>query len=283
MTMREVIFPMTFDTLFSDMLSEPVLSCDQQGIILYANPAAQQWSAEPLEGKPFSSFSQLDSSHKAQRFFEAAQQASPHEPTPPWELTLGSATDYTTALFRGYSDNGQVVIIARAESERVMDMQQEMLELTSELAQAQREAQRQNRSLQKLLQEQQQLLQTIQELTAPAVPIWDRVLLMPLVGNIDTERSQHITEQLLERASSTGAEYVILDLSGISVVDTGVAKHLIATAQALKLIGVQTVLVGVSPGIAETVVQLGIDLRGFLVQSDLQHAMAFVLRRLQRR
>lgn len=277
---REVLVIMPFDKPFCDLLSEPVLLCDEQGVVIYANPAAQRWSNEPLEGKIFTTLLQVDSSQKAQRFFAAAQAATPQLPTHPWELTLGTTDDYATATFRGYASDGCVAIIGQVESEKVMAMQQEMLELTSELAQAQRDSQRQNRSLQQLLNEQRHLVQTIQELTAPAVPIWDGALLMPLVGHIDGIRAQKITEQLLEQASKNHAQYAILDLSGIALVDTDVAQHLIQTASALHLLGVKAILVGINPGIAETMIHLGIDLQGFLVHSDLRHAVAYVLQRL---
>jgi anti-anti-sigma factor len=277
---REVPLTEFLDTTLSDLLTEPVLYCNEDGLIIHANPAAQLWSGTPLVGQPFVSLLQADSVVKGHRFFEEARASAANDPTVPWELTIDNETNYTIAKFRGCNDHGAVLIIAQLESEEMSQVHQEMLALTTELADVQRDLRRQNRQQQKLLDEQKQLLQTIQELTAPAVPIWDGVLLVPLVGHIDSQRAQKITDELLQRVHTNRVIYAILDMSGIAFVDTSVAQHLLETAQALRLLGVQTVLVGINPGIAESIIHLGIDLKGFLVQSDLYHAVAFVLRQL---
>jgi anti-anti-sigma regulatory factor len=195
---------------------------------------------------------------------------------------LGTSEHYTSAQFYGYHDTDHIVIVGHAEPAHVGRMQQELVDLTSELAETHRQIRRQNQALQKALDEQHQLLDTIQQLTMPAVPIWERVLLLPLVGYIDSQRAERITSQLLARVGTARAHYVILDVSAIADIDTAVARHLIGTAQALRLLGARPVLVGISPELAETVTTLGIGLHEFVVQSDLQHAVAYVLRRLRK-
>lgn len=263
-----------------DQLTDLVVWCDDTGIILYINPAAQCWSNTPLIHHPFISLLMPDIATKGERFLDAARFASPDNPTVSWELALGSTERYTTAHFRGYHNGDHIVLVGQVESEKICQMQHELIDLTSELAEAQRELHRQNRALQKALQEQQNLLQTIQELTAPAVPIWENVLLLPLVGYIDSQRVGRITSQLLDSVAANHARYVILDVSGIADIDTTVARHLIDTARSLRLLGTQSVLVGITPTLAETMTHLGIELKDFRVQSDLQHAVAYVLRRL---
>ncbi len=274
---------MPFDTTVSDLVQEIVLYCNPAGLILYANPIAQRWSTEPLEGKPFKTILQPDAAPKGERFFEAACVAPAHNPTPTWDLVLGTPMNYTIAMFRGYSQNGHIVLIGHVESVEVSEMQQEMLAITSELSQAQRDLRKQNHSLQKLLEEQRLLLQTIQDLTTPAVPIWDGALLVPLVGHIDSQRANKIAEELLQHVYASQANYVILDMSGMTFIDTTVAHYLINTAQSIRLLGAIPVMVGIKPDVAETIVHLGVDMHGFIMHSDLQHAIAYVLGHLKRR
>lgn len=271
------------DTILSDLVKELVLCCDSTGLIRYANRVAQQWSTESLEGKPFKTILQPDATEKGQRFFEAACLAPTHNPTPPWDLVLGTPTHYTIATFRGYSQNEHTMLIGQVESAEVTEMQQEMLAITSELSQAQRDLRKQNHALQKLLEEQRLLLQTIQDLTAPAVPIWEGALLVPLVGHIDSQRANKIAEDLLQHVHASQAIYVILDMSGMTFIDTTVAQHLISTAQSIRLLGAIPVMVGIKPDVAETIIHLGVDMHGFVMHSDLHHAIAYVLRHLKRR
>jgi anti-anti-sigma factor len=272
----------TCDMSLCDHLTELVLFCNENGRIFYANPAAQQYSRQMLEGQPFTSLLVPDGARKGEEFFAAARAANLDAPTPPWELALGTVADYVMANFRGYHNGDHIVLIGEVEPAHVSQMHREMVQLTSELSEAQRQVQRQNRALQKSLDEQQRLMQTIQDLSAPIAPISDDVLLMPLVGHIDSHRANKITEEILHHVNARRARYVILDITSIIMIDTAVARHLLDTAQAIRLLGAQTVLVGVSPSIAETIVHLGIDLHTFVMHSDLQHAIAYVLRQRKR-
>ncbi|NNJ11763.1 STAS domain-containing protein [Chloroflexales bacterium ZM16-3] len=271
---------MQLDTHIYAYLSDLVLICDRSGTIRLANPAAQRHVSFPLVGQPFAQLLSPDSAAKCQHFLEAVQAATPDAPTAIWELTMGNTDDYIIATFRGYSDGDETTIIGQVEPPHVSQMQRELLSLTSELTEAQREQRRQNRQLQHALEEQRRMFETINELTVPAVPIWSHVLLLPMVGHMDSHRAEQITSQLLERVSREHAAYVILDISGISVVDTAVAQQLIQTAQALRLLGVQPILVGINPEIAQTIVNLGLELTGFVVHADLRSAMGYLMRRL---
>lgn len=271
---------MQLDTALCDHLTELVLVCDASGIIAYANRAAQSWSAAPLVGAAFAQLLSPESATKSHNFLAAVRGTGPDAPTASWELPLGDPASYTIARFRGYRDGEGLIILGEVEPAAVGEMQRELLALTSELGEAQREQRRQNRQLQQALDEQRHLMETISELTAPAVPIWDRVLLLPLVGHLDSRRAEQVTGQLLERVARDQALYAILDVSGISMVDTAVAQQLIQAAQALRLLGVQPILVGINPEIAQTVVNLGVQLSGFSVHGDLRSALRYVLRRL---
>ncbi|NJP05374.1 MAG: PAS domain S-box protein [Chloroflexaceae bacterium] len=117
----------------------------------------------------------------------------------------------------------------------------------------------------------------IRELSTPLLPLADGVLAMPLVGAIDTQRAQQVTETLLEGVSHYRTNTVIIDITGVKVVDTQVAQALMQTAQAVKLLGAQVILTGIQPQIAQTLVQLGVDLQGLVTRSTLQSGISYAL------
>lgn len=125
--------------------------------------------------------------------------------------------------------------------------------------------------------------EAIRELSTPLIPISDDVLVMPLIGSIDTARAQHILQQLLTGIAESHAHTIILDITGVSVVDTQVAKALISAAQAVQLLGAQVVLTGIRPEVAQTLVGLGIELRHIVTRNTLQAGIAYAMRQNGRR
>lgn len=117
----------------------------------------------------------------------------------------------------------------------------------------------------------------LQELSASLIPVFDKISVMPLVGTIDTERAKLIMENLLEGVVSQRAEVVLLDITGVPVVDTMVAHHIIQAADAVRLVGAKCMLVGIRPEIAQTIVALGINLNEFTTKSTLQRGMQAAL------
>lgn len=113
----------------------------------------------------------------------------------------------------------------------------------------------------------------LQELSASLIPVFDRISVMPLVGTIDTERAKLILENLLEGIVKHRSEVVLLDITGVPLVDTMVAHHLIQAADAVRLIGAKCIIVGIRPEIAQTIVTLGINLSDFHTASTLQLGM----------
>lgn len=113
----------------------------------------------------------------------------------------------------------------------------------------------------------------LQELSASLIPVVDKISIMPLVGTIDTERAKLIMENLLEGVVKQRAEVVLLDITGVPVVDTMVAHHIIQAADAVRLVGAKCMLVGIRPEIAQTIVTLGINLSDFTTTSTLQRGM----------
>lgn len=119
----------------------------------------------------------------------------------------------------------------------------------------------------------------IRELSTPLIPLSDHVVLMPLIGSVDTLRAQQVMEVLLEGIATHHADTAILDITGVSVVDTQVANAIIQAAQAVKLLGAQVVLTGIGPSMAQTLVNLGIDLNSLTTRGSLQQAIAWALKR----
>lgn len=113
----------------------------------------------------------------------------------------------------------------------------------------------------------------LQELSASLIPVVDKISIMPLVGTIDTERAKLIMENLLEGVVQQRAEVVLLDITGVPVVDTMVAHHIIQAADAVRLVGAKCMLVGIRPEIAQTIVALGINLSDFTTTSTLRRGM----------
>ena len=119
--------------------------------------------------------------------------------------------------------------------------------------------------------------QALRELSAPLIPIADDVLAMPLVGRIDEKRAQVVLETLLEGVVSMGAETVLLDVTGITAIDTQVAEALVRTAQAVKLLGARAVLTGIQPHVAQTLITLGIEVHGVITVRSLKDGIAWAM------
>lgn len=121
------------------------------------------------------------------------------------------------------------------------------------------------------------------ELSTPVVRLWDRILLLPLIGVIDTERARQITERLLEAIAHYEALVAIIDVTGVPIMDTSVAGHLMKTIDAAKMLGAQIVMTGISPEGAQTVVKLGINFQDVITRATLRAGVAEALRMLGKR
>ena len=121
------------------------------------------------------------------------------------------------------------------------------------------------------LQEQSR---TIMEISTPVIKLWDRVIILPVVGVIDSLRAQQMMKTMLKKITETLAKVIILDIAGVATVDTAVANHLIKIAKATKLMGCRCIVSGISPAVAETLVQLGIELGDVTTNSNLQDSLA---------
>ena len=117
----------------------------------------------------------------------------------------------------------------------------------------------------------------IQHLSTPIVPIYEGILVLPLVGVVDPRRATQIMEAVLDKIVEHQADVLILDITGVPVVDTSVANYIIQMARAVTLLGSQVVLVGIGSEIAQTIVQLGVDLRNITTLANLQAGIGYAL------
>ncbi|WP_020473035.1 STAS domain-containing protein [Zavarzinella formosa] len=118
------------------------------------------------------------------------------------------------------------------------------------------------------------------ELSTPVVKLWDGVLALPMIGTLDSARTQVVMEALLQRLVETESEIAIIDITGVPTVDTLVAQHLLKTVTAIRLMGADCIISGIRPQIAQTIVHLGVDLQGVTTKANLADALSLALKRL---
>ncbi len=123
--------------------------------------------------------------------------------------------------------------------------------------------------------QQQELL----ELSTPVVKLWDGILALPMIGTLDSARTQIVMESLLQKIVETESQIAIIDITGVPTVDTLVAQHLLKTVTAIRLMGADCIISGVRPQIAQTIVHLGVDLQGVTTKANLADALALALKR----
>lgn len=128
-----------------------------------------------------------------------------------------------------------------------------------------------------ILRQQQELL----ELSTPVVKLWEGILALPMIGTLDSARTQVVMETLLQQIVETGSQVVIVDITGVPTVDTLVAQYLLKTVEAARLMGTDCIISGIRPQIAQTIVHLGLDLSGVITKATLADAFAIALKKRQ--
>lgn len=123
----------------------------------------------------------------------------------------------------------------------------------------------------------------IAEISTPVIRVWDGILALPIIGTLDSSRTQVVMENLLQEIVASGSTIAILDISGVPAVDSLVAQHLIKTVAATRLMGAECIISGIRPEIAQTVVHLGIDLSSIITKASLASALrhAFSMLRME--
>lgn len=155
-------------------------------------------------------------------------------------------------------------------------------ETVQSLQAAQENALRYQRDLEEKLATIERQRAAIRELSTPVIEVWEGVLCLPIVGVMDTVRSADMTDSLMRAVVEKRARCAIVDITGIEVMDTRTADHFIRMARAVRLLGAQCVLTGVSPAIAQTIIHMGIDMSGIMCHRTLRDALQAYVRRRSR-
>lgn len=155
-------------------------------------------------------------------------------------------------------------------------------DLTHELKKSNQMKLEMEEKLRKIQDQQKTILQQqadLMELSSPVSKVWENILILPVIGTLDSQRTQIMMENLLQKIVATGCTTAILDITGVPTVDTQVANHLLKTVTAARLLGAECIVSGISPAIAQTIVHLGINLTNILTKATLQDAMIYALKK----
>lgn len=165
-------------------------------------------------------------------------------------------------------DREQELVEVRNQQETVIS------ERTAHLQRALAEVERREQALNHTLEALQRSQESVRKLSVPVLPVLPQVLAVPLIGDLDQERAETLMNNTLAAVIRERTRYIIFDITGVPVVDTRVARVLLQTADALRLMGTRVILVGIQPEVAQTIVSLGLDLDAFITQPDLRSAIA---------
>ncbi|MCF8298071.1 MAG: STAS domain-containing protein [Saprospiraceae bacterium] len=153
-------------------------------------------------------------------------------------------------------------------------------DLTFELNNSEKAQKELQAQLEKVNEQQKTILQQqedLMELSSPVSKVWDNILILPVIGTLDSQRTQIMMENLLQKIVDTGCTMSILDITGVPTVDTQIANHLLKTVTSARLLGAECIISGISPAIAQTIVHLGIDLSAIKTKATLQDAMIYAM------
>jgi anti-anti-sigma factor len=243
--------------LIDNVKDYAIILLDPHGKVLTWSPAAERlkgWKAVEIIGQPFS------------RFY------------PPEDVAQGkAATELSVAEKEGrFEDEGwrvrkdgsrfwaNVILTALRDGDGKLQGFGKITRDLSERRMAEEKIKRQ--------------AQEIFEMAAvPVVQVWEGIVLVPLIGTLDSQRTQHLMERLLQKVMETGSPVALLDITGVPTIDSQTAQHLIETVAAVRLLGAEVVLTGVRPTIAQTLVHLGIDLSNVITRSSLTAGLRMAL------
>lgn len=242
------------------LISGEELSADSQSFLRAFVTAIANWNVEEMRGKEFNAIRRLLLDISEAR---AAQAFSPSE-TAFYVFSLKETL--LPFLSDEYQDDPQILLDEVNKLSKALDKLGSFIFVST------------IKNRERVIRQQQQ---DMLELSTPVVQIWDRIICLPLIGTLDSRRTQLMMERLLERIVRSRAEIAILDITGVPTVDTQVANYLIKTVNAVRLLGSTCIITGVGPSIAQTIVHLGIDLAGIITRNQLSDGirMAFELTR----
>jgi rsbT co-antagonist protein RsbR len=250
----------TFQTLV-EHAPDGITIVGLDGILTYANPAFQELLGygEQTIGMHMMQFRPKEGHAEIAEIMRQLHEYGVWRGRQVYQRKDGSRLTAQVAAFMIYDEQGQ--------TRALMGIHRDITEQERQL--------QEHEALQHQLIEAQQT--AIRELSSPLLPLTDTVVALPLIGSIDSNRAQQITETLLEGIAQQGAAIALVDITGVSMVDTQVAHALVQAARAVRLLGAQMILTGIKPDIAQTIIHLGVELEGIITYSTLQAGIAAVL------
>jgi len=234
-----------------------IILLDPKGHVLSWSPTAERlkgWTADEIIGRHFSAFypPEDNASHKTAMELSVAEKDGRFEDQGWrvrkdgkrfWANVILTALRDETGKLIGFGKVTRDMTAQRAAEEKIRKQAQEIFEMAA----------------------------------VPVVQVWEGVLLVPLIGTLDSQRTQHLMERLLQRVTETTSSVALLDITGVPTIDSQTAQHLIETVAAVRLLGADVVLTGVRPTIAQTLVHLGIDLSNVITRSSLTAGLRMAL------
>ena len=246
-----------------DNTTDLVSMVDMQGHVLYVNNAGLEMVGRAGQDLTALNIPDFHPPEVAQQTLDEHVPILMAQGVHSWESVVQHTDGHTIPV-------SQVSTLIRNEDGEPEAIAAIMRDLTE-----QKQAEAEREKLQREVIEAQQ--QALKELATPIIPIMDRIIVLPLIGSIDSMRARDITRTLLSGIGQYRAKIVILDITGVSLIDSGVANHLNKTIQAARLKGARTIVTGMSDAVAETIVDLGIDWSDMTTLSDLQTGLIVAL------
>jgi PAS domain S-box-containing protein len=251
-----------------------ILLLDPQGrVVSWSNGAERLkgYRAEEIIGKHFSIFyprEDIDNGKPAHELKVAAAEGRFEDEG--WRLRKDGSRFWANVIITALRDRSGKLRGFGKVSRDITELRQARTELEKRVQERTAELARSTESLQAELRARKQAEEVIRSLSTPVLPLRERLLVLPLIGILDSARALQLTEQLLESIRSYRARAVVMDITGVPVVDSKVANHLLQTVEAARLMGASVIVTGLSPEIAQTLVRIGVDLSRLTTMSDLR-------------
>jgi anti-anti-sigma factor len=234
-----------------------IILLDPEGNVLTWSSAAERlkgWKADEIIGKHFSRFYPPEDNEKGKTAMELKQAAEKgryedegwrmrKDGTRYWANVIITALRDEKGNLRGFGKITRDLSERRLAEEKIKKQSQEILEMA----------------------------------TVPVVQVWEGIVMVPIIGTLDSQRTQQLMERLLHRVTETNSPVAILDITGVSTIDSQTAQHLIETVSAVRLLGAEVILTGIRPVIAQTLVHLGINLESIVTRSSLAGGLRMAL------
>ncbi len=249
---------------------DPLVTISPEGKIMDVNKATELVTGVSRERLIGSDFSEYFTEHQKAR--EGYQEVFSKGFVKDYPLAIrhssGRVTEvlYNASVYKNEAGEVQGVFAAARDITELKRAEEQLRKAHQELEVRVQERTAELTKAMELLKEQQK---AFMEVSVPVVKVWNRILLVPLIGVFDSKRAELLMEMLLTELETTQAKVAILDVSGIPIVDSLVAKHLIRTVSAVKLMGAECIVTGIRSRISQTIVQLGIDLSGIITRTAL--------------